>query len=77
MDLKEQVAQIIKEEMGDCVAGLSFAGPYAGEEFTVDIRLRYEPADLEERNARMRDRVWQLGRYVGLVFDWPEEAVAV
>lgn len=76
MDLRDKVARIIREEMGDCLADLEYRGPYEGEEFTVYIGLRYEPEDLEERNLRMRDRVEELGRYVAMVLDFPKEAIA-
>lgn len=76
MDLKEKVVHIIQEEMGDCVADMKFEGPYQGEDLFVAIQLRYDPEDLEERDTRMRVRVWELSHNVGLVFDWPEEVVA-
>ncbi|MBC8233758.1 hypothetical protein H8E77_29780, partial [bacterium] len=47
MDLKEIVAQMVKDELGDCVDGIRFTGPYEGEEFHVIIILRYEPDDFD------------------------------
>jgi hypothetical protein len=77
MDLKETVAKIIKEELGDYVDGIRFTGPYEGEEFNALITLHYEPDDFENRNARMRDRVWELGYDIGIFVDYPEETITV
>ena len=77
MDLKETVAQIVKEELGDCADGIRFTGPYEGEEFNVIITLRYEPDDFEARNTRLRYRVWELGYDIGLFVDYPEETITV
>ena len=77
MDLKEKVAQIIREEIGDCLEGIRFTGPYEGEEFHVIITLRYEPDDLEKRETRLYYRVWELGYDITLFVEYPEETIAV
>ena len=77
MNLKVTVAQIIQEELGDCVEGIRFTGPYEGEEFNVSIALRDEPDDFEKRNTRLRYRVWKLGYDIGLFVEYPEETIAV
>jgi len=77
MDLKETVAQIVKEEFGDCVDGIRFTGPYEGEEFNAVITLRREPDDFEERDTRLHLRVWELGYDIGLFVDFPEETITV
>jgi hypothetical protein len=77
LDLKEQVAQIIHEELGNCVGGIRFTGPYEGEEFNVFITLQDEPEDFDNREDRLYDRVWQLGYDIGIFVDFPEETIAV
>ena len=77
MDLKETTAQIVQEEMGDYIEGIRFTGPYEGEEFNIVITLRYEPQDIEERESRLHDRVWELGYDIGLFFEYPEQTIAV
>jgi hypothetical protein len=77
MDLKETVAQIIKEELGDYFDGMRFTGPYEGEEFNVIITLLNEPDDFEKRNTRLRYRVWKLGYDIGIFVDFPEETIKV
>ena len=77
MNLKETAAQIVREEMGDCIEGIRFTGPYEGEEFNIVITLRCEPQDIEEREVRLHDRVWELGYDVGLFVEYPEQTVAV
>jgi len=77
MDLKETVAQMIQEELGDCVEGIRFTGPYEGEEFDVSIALRDEPVDFENRNIRLRRRVWELGHDIILFMEYPEETITV
>ena len=77
MDLKERVAQIVQEELGDCIKGIRFTGPYEGEEFHVIITLRYEPNDFEERDIRLHYRVWQLGYDITLSVEFPEETITV
>ena len=77
MDLKERVAQMIQEELGDCIKGIRFTGPYEGEEFNVIITLRYEPDNFEERDACLHYRVWQLGYDIGLFVEFPEETITV
>ena len=77
MDLKEKVAQIIQDELGDCLKGIQFTGPYEDEDFDVIIALHDEPDDFEKRNIRMRNRVWELGHDVILFVDYPEETITV
>ena len=77
MNLKETVAQIVKEEFGNCVDGIRFTGPYEGEEFDVIITLRYEPDDFDERDSRLHLRVWELGYDIPLFVDYPEETITV
>lgn len=77
MDLKETVAQIVKDELGDSVDGIRFTGPYEGEEFHVIITLRYEPDDFEERDSRLHLRVWELGYDITLSLEFPEETITV
>ena len=77
MDLKETVAQMVQEELGDCVDGIRFTGPYEGEEFNVNIMLSYEPDDFEERDSRLHYRVWELGYDIGLFVEYPEETITV
>jgi len=77
MDLKETVTQIVKEELGDCVDGIRFTGPYEGEEFNVIITLRYEPDDFEECDSRLHLRVWDLGYDITLFAEFPEETITV
>jgi len=78
MGLKETVAKIVREEMGECIEeDMHFTGSYEGEEFNVIIKLRYEPEDFEKRNARLYDRVWELGYDVGIFMEYPEETITV
>jgi len=77
MDLKEKMAQIIQEELGGCVEGIRFTGPYEGEEFNVIITLHDEPDDFEKRNTHLHDRVWELGYDIILFVEYPEETIAV
>lgn len=77
MNLKETVAQIVKEEFGNCVDGIRFTGPYEGEEFDVIITLRYEPDDFDERDSRLHLRVWELGYDIPLFAEFPEETITV
>ena len=77
MDLKERVTQMIQEELGDCIKGMRFTGPYEGEEFNVIMTLLYEPDDFEKRDTRLHDRVWQLGYDIGLFVEFPEETITV
>ncbi len=77
MDLKETVAQMVQEELGDCVDGIRFTGPYEGEEFNVNIMLRYEPDDFEERDSRLHYRVWKLGYDIGIFVDYPKQTITV
>ena len=75
--LRLMVAQMVKEELGDCIDGIRFTGPYEGEEFNVSITLRYEPDDFEERDTRLHLRVWELGYDIGIFVDFPEETITV
>ncbi|NDK17026.1 MAG: hypothetical protein COZ06_08445 [Armatimonadetes bacterium CG_4_10_14_3_um_filter_66_18] len=75
MNLKERVTQIIRQEWGDHLASTEFKGPYEGEDLFVYVNLREEPADYDQREARMRDRVWDLGHDVGLVVDLVDDLV--
>mgnify|MGYP001597211088 CR=1 FL=1 len=77
MDLKERVAQMIQEELGDCVEGIRFTGPYEGEEFNASIMLRGEPDDFDKRSTRLHYRVWQLGYDIGIFVEFPEETITV
>jgi hypothetical protein len=77
MDLKEIVAQMVKEEFGNCVDGIRFTGPYEGEEFNAVITLRDEPEDFDEREGQLRDHVWELGYDIGIFVDYPEETITV
>ncbi|MBM3240571.1 hypothetical protein FJZ31_30165 [Candidatus Poribacteria bacterium] len=77
MDLKETVAQMVREELRECVENIEFAGPYEGEEFTIIITLRDEPEDFDEREGRLRDRVWELGYDIGIFVDYPEQTITV
>lgn len=77
MDLKETVAQIIREELGDCGDEIRFTGSYEGEEFNVIITLQCEPEDLEQREAHLRRRVRQLGYDIGIFVEYPEETISV
>lgn len=77
MDLKETVTQIIQEELGHCVEGIRFTGPYEGEEFHVIITLPEEPDDFEKRNSRLHYRVWELGHDITLFVEYPEETITV
>jgi len=77
MGLKETVAQIIREELGDCIGGLRFTGSYEGEEFNVIITLQCEPEGLEQREVRLRRRVRQLGDDIGIFVEYPEETITV
>jgi hypothetical protein len=77
MDLKGRVTQMIREELGDCVEGIRFTGPYEGEEFNVIITLHDEPDDFENRNIRLHDRVWELGHDIILFVEYPEETMIV
>ena len=72
MDLKATVTRIVREEMEDYLADLQFTGPYEAEDIFVIVELQREPDDFEERNSRMRDRVWALGYDVGIFVDFPE-----
>ncbi len=72
MDLKTTVIKIVREELGDYLADLQFKGPYEAEDLFVIVELQREPDDFEERNSRMRDRVWALGYDVGIFVDFPE-----
>ena len=72
MDLKTTVTKIVREEMGDYLADLQFTGPYEAEDLFVIVELQREPDDFEERNSRMRDRVWALGYDVGILVDLKE-----
>ncbi len=77
MDLKERVAQMIQEELGDCIEGIRFTGSYEGEEFNVIITLHGEPDDFEKRNTCLRLRLRKLGYDVGLFVEFPEETITV
>ncbi|PIU87656.1 MAG: hypothetical protein COS65_33550 [Armatimonadetes bacterium CG06_land_8_20_14_3_00_66_21] len=75
MDLKQAVSQIINEEWDGALEELTFEGPYEGEDLFVFVGLRHEPQDFEERNARMRHRVRDLGYDVGMVVDLVDDLV--
>jgi hypothetical protein len=77
MKLKETVAQIVQKELGECVEKIEFVGPYEGEEFNVFITLQDEPADFDNREDRLYDRVWELGYDIGIFVDYPEETITV
>ncbi len=77
MDLRETVARIIQEELGDGLKRIRFTGPYEGEEFHVIIALHDEPDDFEGRDARLHYRVWELGRDITLCVEFPEETIVV
>ena len=77
MGLKETTAQIIRMELEDSIGGIRFTGSYEGEEFNVIITLQYEPEYLEQREARLRKRVRQLGYDIGLFVEYPEETITV
>jgi hypothetical protein len=77
MCLKETVAKIAREELRECVEKIEFVGPYEGEEFNILITLRDEPKDFDEREGRLRDRVWKLGYYIGIFVDYPEQTITV
>lgn len=77
MNLKETAAQIVREELEDCIEEIRFTGPYEGEEFNIVITLRYEPQDIDEREARLHDRVWALGYDIGLFVEYPEQTITV
>ena len=77
MELKQTVADLIHEELGDCVEEIEFTGPYEGEDLNVVVSLRHEPDDFDERDKRLRRRVWKLGYDVGIFVDYPEEVVRV
>ena len=77
MDLKETVAKMAREELGECIEKIEFVGPYEGEEFNIFITLRDEPEDFDEREGQLRDRVWELGYDIGIFVDYPEETITV
>ena len=77
MNLKEIVAQMAQEELGECIEKIEFTGPYEGEEFNIRITLRDEPEDFDEREDRLYDRVWKLGYDIGIFVDYPEETITV
>ena len=77
MDLKETVAQMAREELGECIEQIEFTGPYEGEEFNIRITLRDEPEDFDKREDRLYDRVWKLGYDIGIFVDYPEETITV
>jgi len=76
-DLKELVVQVVKEAMGDYLDGLEFVGPYEDEDLAVVVKLKFEPPDFEERNRKMRRRLWELGYDVNIFVEFPEEAITV
>ncbi len=53
MDLKETVAQMVREELRECVEQIEFVGPYEGEGFNVLITRRDEPEDFDEREGEL------------------------
>ncbi len=75
MDLKVTVAQMVNEEMGDCVESVRFSGPYEDEEFNVVVKLRYEPDDFEDRDTRLYRRVEALGYDIGIFVERPPELI--
>ncbi len=77
MNLKETVAQMTRDELGQCIEKIEFGGPYEGEEFTIIITLRDEPEDFDEREGRLYDRVWKLGYDIGIFVDYPEQTITV
>jgi GGDEF domain-containing protein len=77
MDLKEITAQIIREELGNGIGGVRFTGSYEGEEFNIIITLQHEPEALEQREARLRKRVRQLGHDIGIFVEYPEDTISV
>ncbi|MFQ6041106.1 MAG: hypothetical protein ACE5PV_09640 [Candidatus Poribacteria bacterium] len=77
MNLKEIVAQMAREELGECIEQIEFTGPYEGEEFNIRITLRDEPEDFDKREDRLYERVWKLGYDIGIFVDYPEETITV
>jgi len=77
MNLKETVAQMVREELGECVEKIEFVGPYEGEEFNILITLRYKPEDFDEREGQLYDRVWKLSYDIGIFVDYPEQTITV
>jgi hypothetical protein len=77
MNLKETVAQMTQEELGECIEKIEFVGPYEGEEFNILITLRDEPEDFDKREGRLRVRVWELGYDIGIFVDYPPQTITV
>ena len=53
MDIKELTDKLIQQEFGEWLLKIRYSGPFEGEDLDVDIFLKEEPADFEDRDYRL------------------------
>lgn len=53
MDVKELTEKLIQQEFGEWLFKIRYSGPFEGEDLDVDIFLKEEPADFEDRDYRL------------------------
>ncbi len=53
MNLKELIANLVKQEFGELVLDIRFRGPYAEEDIVVDVILKELPKDIDDKEYRI------------------------
>jgi len=53
MNLKELIANLVKQEFGELLLDIQFRGPYAEEDIVVDVILKELPKDIDDKKYRI------------------------
>ena len=53
MDIKELTDKLIQQEFGEWLLKTRYSSPFEEEDLNVDIFLKEEPADFEDRDYRL------------------------
>ena len=71
MNLKELIANLVKQEFGELVLDIRFRGPYAEEDIVVDVILKELPKDIDDKKYRIWRQLSEKGFDVLIGYDIP------
>jgi len=74
MEVKELTEKLIQQEFGEWLLKIRYSGPFEGEDLDVDIFLKEEPADFEDRDYRLYRFLREKGFDVLIDYKLPDDS---
>jgi len=74
MDVKELTEKLIPQEFDQWLLKIRYSGPFEGEDLDVDIFLKEEPTDFEDRDYRLYRCLRKNGFDVLIDYKFPDDS---